>query len=138
LIVAIGGVRTARRVPVWRDELSVVLSELEDSPRSYAGPAHMVVLYLNAHQPGKALEAFRRSVSIYDATLPWVYVTGAEAAISSGLPLTADSLLSRLERLCTQCEHYYRYEAAAALARGNTAAADTFAARARRAALPGP
>src|SRR5204863_143295 len=84
LTAVAGGVRTALRVPVWRDELSVVLSELEDSPRSYAGPAHMVVLYLNAHQPAKALEAFRRSIDIYDATLPWVYVTGAEAAISAG------------------------------------------------------
>src|SRR6266487_1072607 len=122
VVVMAGGARTALRVPVWRDELSVVLSELEDSPRSYAGPAHMVVLYLNAHQPAKALEAFRRSIDIYDATLPWVYVTGAEAAIGAGLPLTADSLLERLERLCARCDHYYRYEAGAALARGNTAA----------------
>ncbi len=133
LVVVAGGIRTARRVPVWRDELTVVLSELEDSPRSYAGPAHMVVLYLNAHQPAKALESFRRSISIFDATLPWVYLTGAEAAITVGLPLTADSLLARLERWCTRCEHYYRYEAAAALVRGNTAAADLFAARARKA-----
>jgi hypothetical protein len=138
LVVVAGGIRTALRVPVWRDEVAVVLSELEDSPRSYAGPAHMVVLYLNAHQPAKALEAFRRSVSIYDATLPWVYLTGAEAAITVGLPLTADSLLVRLERLCTRCDHYYRYEAAAAVTRGNAAAAELFAARARKAEEPSP
>ena len=138
VVVVAGGVRTALRVPVWRDELSVVLSELEDSPRSYAGPAHMVVLYLNAHQPAKALEAFRRSIDIYDATLPWVYVTGAEAAISAGFPLTADSLLLRLERLCARCDHYYRYEAGAALARGNMAAAELFAARLRKPGESGP
>lgn len=69
------GVRTALRVPVWRDDRQVVRSELRDSPRSYAGPAHMVALFLNAHQPALALEEFRRATAIYDATLPWVYVT---------------------------------------------------------------
>lgn len=133
LLLVAGGIRTAWRVPVWRDDRSVVRSELVNSPRSYAGPAHMVVLFLNAHQPALALQEFRRAISIYDRTLPWVYVTGAEAAIAAGLPFTADSLLARLERMCTDCEHYYRYEAVAALARGNTAAADTFAARVRRA-----
>jgi hypothetical protein len=138
LVVVVGGVRTAYRVPVWRDDLTVVQSELEDSPRSYAGPAHMVALYLNAHQPGKALDAFRQATSVYDRTLPWLYVTGAEAAISAGFPKTADSLLARLERLCTDCGHYYRYEAAAALARGNSAAAEVFAARLRKATGAGP
>jgi protein O-mannosyl-transferase len=138
VLLLAGGVRTAQRVPVWRDDRQVVRSELLDSPRSYAGPAHMVVLFLNAHQPALALEEFRRSISIYDRTLPWVYLTGAEAAITARLPLTADSLLGRLERLCTDCAHYYRYEAAAALARGNTAAADTFAAHARRGAATSP
>ncbi|HKW39875.1 MAG TPA: hypothetical protein VJN39_01375 [Gemmatimonadales bacterium] len=132
LVALAAGVRTTQRVPVWRDDRSVVRSELRDSPRSYAGPAHMVVLFLNAHQPGLALEEFRRAIAIYDATLPWVYVTGAEAAIAAGLPRTADSLLTRLERVCTDCEHYYRYEATAALERGNAAAAELFAARARK------
>jgi protein O-mannosyl-transferase len=131
-LVVAGGARTALRVPVWRNDRSVVRSELRDSPRSYAGPAHMVVLFLNAHQPATALEEFRRAIAIYDRTLPWVYVTGAEAAITAGFPLTADSLLDRLERVCTDCAHYYRYEAAAALARGNAAAANEFVARARK------
>jgi hypothetical protein len=133
LVVLAGGVRTASRVPVWRDDRRVVRSELRDSPRSYAGPAHMVALFLNAHQPAMALEEFRRAIGIYDATLPWVYVTGAEAAITAGFPRTADSLLARLERVCTDCAHYYRYEAGAALARGNTAAAELFATRAHKA-----
>src|SRR5438034_7738916 len=70
LLVVAGGVRTALRVPVWRDTRAMIGSELEDSPRSFAGPAHMVVLYLTGHQPAKALEAYRRAIEIYDVTLP--------------------------------------------------------------------
>jgi hypothetical protein len=132
VLVVAGGVRTALRVPVWRDLNSVVLSELEDSPRSYDGPAKMVVLYLNSHQPDRALEAFQLATKIYDRTLPWLYVTGAEAAFQVGRPALADSVLSRLERACVRCEHYYEYEAGAALARGDTVVADTLLARARR------
>jgi hypothetical protein len=131
-LVLAGGIRTALRVPVWRDVNTVVMSELEDSPRSYDGPAKMVVLFLNARQPAKALEAFQHATSIYDRTLPWLYVTGAEAALQVGRQGLADSLLTRLERACVRCEHYYRYEAAAALARGDTAVADTLLARARK------
>ena len=69
-----------------------------------------------------------------DQTLPWLYVTGAEAAFKVGRPALADSLLARLERACVRCEHYYRYEAGAALARGDTAIADSLLARARRSA----
>jgi hypothetical protein len=132
VLVVAGGVRTALRVPVWRDLNSVVLSELEDSPRSYDGPAKMVVLYLNSHQPERALEAFQLATKIYDRTLPWLYVTGAEAAFQVGRGALADSLLSRLERACVRCEHYYDYEAGAALARGDTVVADTLVARARK------
>ena len=131
-LVVAGGLRTALRVPVWRDVNSVVLSELEDSPRSYDGPAKMVVLYLNSHQPERALDAFQRATAIYDQTLPWLYVTGAEAAYKAGRTALADSLLQRLERACVRCEHYYQYEAGAALARGDTAIADTLLARAKR------
>jgi predicted Zn-dependent protease len=92
----------------------------------------MVVLFLNARQPAKALEAFQVATSIYDRTLPWLYVTGAEAAYQVGRPALAESVLARLERACVRCDHYYRYEAAAALARGDTAVADTLLARAQR------
>jgi predicted Zn-dependent protease len=92
----------------------------------------MVVLYLNAHQPGRALEAFQQATRIYDQTLPWLYVTGAEAAFKTGRQSLAESLLARLERACVHCEHYYEYEAEAALDRGDTAVADTLLARAKR------
>src|SRR5207244_11007349 len=51
LLVTMGGVRTAFRVRVWQDSRTVLESELEDSPRSFIGPAHMAVLYLTGHQP---------------------------------------------------------------------------------------
>lgn len=128
LLVVAGGVRTATRVPVWRDSRTVIASELEDSPRSFIGPAHMVVLYLAGHQPAKALDAFRASTAIYDVTLPWLYVTGAEAAFATGQGALADSILDRLERVC-RCDFFYRYEAPIARVRGYPAAADSILAR---------
>jgi protein O-mannosyl-transferase len=128
-LVVAGGVRTARRVPVWRDATSVILSELEDSPRSYDGPARMVGVYLSRRQPEKAIDAYRASTAIFDR-FPWVYIWGADAAFGSGRPALADSMLRRLEQLCYRCGYYYRYEASGALARGDTATADSLLARA--------
>jgi hypothetical protein len=107
----------------------VTISELEDSPRSFLGHAHTVVFLLTAHQPAKALEAFRTSIGIFDVTLPWLYVSGAEAAWATGQPALADSILTRLELVCRPCDFYYQYEAPIARARGYTAAADSFVAR---------
>lgn len=129
VLVLAGGARTALRVPVWKDSREVTISELEDSPRSFLGHAHTVVFLLTAHQPAKALEAFRTSIGIYDVTLPWLYVSGAEAAWATGQPALADSILARLELVCRPCDFYYQYEAPIARARGYTAAADSFVAR---------
>ena len=129
LLVTMGGVRTAFRVPVWQDSRTVLESELEDSPRSFIGPAHMAVLYLTGHQPAKALDAFRTATGIYDVTLPWLSITGAEAAFATGHGALADSILDRLELVCRPCDFYYRYEAPIARARGYPAAADSFHAR---------
>jgi protein O-mannosyl-transferase len=129
LLVVAGGARTAMRVPVWKDSREVTISELEDSPRSFLGHAHTVVFLLTAHQPAKALEAFRTSIGIFDVTLPWLYVSGAEAAWATGQPALADSILTRLELVCRPCDFYYQYEASIARARGYTAAADSFVAR---------
>jgi hypothetical protein len=60
-----------------------------------------------------------------------VYIWGADAAFGSGRPALADSMLRRLEQLCYQCAYYYRYEASGALARGDTATADSLLARVR-------
>ena len=87
------------------------------------------MLYLTGHQPAKALDAFRTATGIYDVTLPWLSITGAEAAFATGHGALADSILDRLELVCRPCDFYYRYEAPIARARGYPAAADSFQAR---------
>src|SRR4029077_5147169 len=121
--------------PVWHDTQSMVMSELEDSPRSFNGPAHMVTMYLNRRQPAKALEAFREATRIYDPPLPWLYVQGAEAAFQTGRASLADSILDRVDLVC-KCDFYYRYEVSVARTRGNPIAADSFAARVGKSTAP--
>jgi len=135
VLVVAGGVRTADRVPVWRDTQAMIGSELEDSPNSFAGPAHMVVMYLTGHQPVRALDAYRKATAIYDVTLPWLQIQGAEAAWETGQAGLADSLLDRVDKVC-KCDGFYRYEASVARARGYPIAADSFAARVGRAPHP--
>jgi hypothetical protein len=134
-LVLLGGIRSALRVPVWRDPLSVILSEFEDSPRSYDGPARMVGVYLTRGQFDKAIDAYRTSTAIYDR-FPWVYMWGADAAFALKRPALADSMLTRLDQLCHRCDYYYHYEAGGALARGDTATADSLLARAKRLVTP--
>jgi protein O-mannosyl-transferase len=133
VLVAAGGLRTALRVPVWRDMVTVVLSEFVDSPRSFDGPSRMVGIYLFQHRPEKALEAYRIAASTFDK-LPWLYMTGADAALTLGRSRLADSMLTRLEELCTRCEYYYRFEAGVARARGDSGVADSLLARLPRGA----
>lgn len=130
-ISLVGGVRTWLRVPVWRNSRTVALSVLEDSPRSFSGPARMIGIYLAERQPEKALEAFRLSTAIYDRVPP-VFLQGADAALALGRFQLADSMLGRMEQLCYRCFSYYQYEAGLALARGDTAVADSLLARAQR------
>ncbi len=130
-----GGARTALRVPIWRNSRTVTLSVLEDSPRSYSGPARMVGIYLAEGRPVEALEAFRVATRIYDRVPP-VFLQGADAAFTLGMGPLADSLLARMEQLCDRCQFYYQYEAGIALARGDTAVADSFLVRARRIGAP--
>jgi hypothetical protein len=92
----------------------------------------VAVFLLTAHQPAKALDEFRKSTSLFDVRLPWLYVTGAEAAWATGQPAVADSILTRLEVVCRPCDFFYRYEASIARARGYTVAADSFLARSGR------
>jgi hypothetical protein len=130
ILVLLGGVRTAQRVPTWRDNTTVTLSILEDSPRSYVGPKRMVAVYLNLHQPDRALDAARQAARI-NGRDPTLFVTAAVAAFAAGRPAAADSLLSRLEGLCPRCLGYYHQEAAIAREHGYAAAADSLEARAR-------
>ena len=124
VLVLAGAARSATRVPVWRDDQTVIMSELEDSPRSFDGPARMIDVYLRGHDPAKAVRAFRVARGIYDR-LPWLFMWGADAGFASGSPALADSCLVQLERLCTKCDYYYRVEAGVARARGDSASADS-------------
>ena len=137
VIVLAGGVRTALRVPVWRNTRSVTFSILDDSPDSYAGPAGMIGIYLSEGQPKRALEALQLSTRVYDR-VPTVYLEGAYAAFKLGRSRLADSLLDRLEQLCRRCLFYYQFEATTARAWGDTAVAESLLARMRRPAGGAP
>ena len=135
-VAVLGAVRTVLRVPVWRNSRTVALSVLDDSPNSFSGPARMIGIYLAEHQPAKALDAFRQSTAIFDRVPP-VFLQGADAAFAVGQPRLADSLLARMEQLCYRCLYYYQYEAGTALARGDSAVAESLLVRARRLGAPG-
>ncbi|HYL55850.1 MAG TPA: hypothetical protein VEU73_09800, partial [Gemmatimonadales bacterium] len=113
-LVVAGGARIVERVPKWKDSREVTISELEDSPNSFVAHGHVAMFLLTAHQPAKALDEFRLSTSLFDVRLPWLYVTGAEAAWATGQPALADSILTRLEVVCRPCDFFYRYEASIA------------------------
>ncbi|HXJ31474.1 MAG TPA: hypothetical protein VNG35_12585 [Gemmatimonadales bacterium] len=134
-IAVLGGVRTWLRVPIWKNSRSVAFSVLDNSPKSFSGPARMIGIYLTDHEPAKALDAFRLSTAIFDRVPP-VFLQGADAAFAVGQPRLADSLLDRMEQLCYRCLYYYQYEAGTAVARGDTAVAESILVRLRR--LSGP
>ena len=133
MLCLLGGVRTALRVPTWRDDNAVTQSILEDSPESYGGPVRMAGVYLDRHEPAKALAAARIAAGIapYD---PWVYATGTVAALAMGDSHAADSLVARLERFCSGpcAAGYLRYEATMARAHGYPGTADSLMARTAR------
>jgi len=135
-LVLLGGVRSALRVPVWRDDAHVTRSILRDSPRSYVGHKRMIGLFLDRHQPALALDAARLAARLHQRDAG-VYVTGSVAAFAAGDARAADSLLAGLERLCHGgCRGYYRSEAAVARAHGYPEAADSLLARMGRLARP--
>jgi hypothetical protein len=120
-------------VPVWRDDVRLTESILEDSPSSYRGPARMGGLLQSARRPARALDAYQRAVHVYDRDAG-VYVGAADAAITLGRPGLADSLLVRAAALCPGCDGLLRFQATAALTRGDSATAAALLARIPRAA----
>jgi len=130
VLVLAGGIRSALRVPVWHDDGALTLSILEDSPNSYRGPARMGGLYQSRGDAARAFAALRLAAREFDRD-PSVYVAGADAAFTLGRPALADSLLARAEQLCYRCLGYYRTQALAARARGDSAVADSLLARTR-------
>jgi len=129
----LGGVRTALRVPKWRDDNTVTQSILEDSPESYGGPVRMAGVYLERREPARALAAARIAAGIMPRD-PWVYAIGSVAAFAMGDSRAADSLLAGLERFCSGpcAAGYYRYEATMARVHGYPGPADSLLARAAR------
>ena len=130
LLLVAGGIRSALRIPVWRDDGAVTLSILTDSPDSYRGPARMAAIYQSHRQPERAMAAVRIATRTFDRD-PTLYIAGADAAFTLNRPRLADSLLTRAEQLCHRCLGYYRTQALAARARGDSAVADSLLARAR-------
>lgn len=124
VILLAGGARTALRVPVWHDDKAVTLSILEDSPRSYQGPARTGALFQSARRPAEALDAFHNALTLFgrDAS---VYIAAADAAFTLGRPQLADSLLSHSQQVCFRCDGLYRTQARAARSRGDSLTADS-------------
>jgi hypothetical protein len=128
LLVLAAGIRSAARVPVWRDDFTVTQSILADSPQSYRGPARMAVIYQSHRQPARALAALREASHIFDRD-PTLFIAAADAAITLGRPRLADTLLAQAEGLCFPCPGYLRTQALAARSRGDSAVADSLLAR---------
>lgn len=135
LVVLAGGVRSALRVPVWRDDIRVAMSILEDSPRSYRGYRYYGGIMLSNRQPENALAAFRQGIELYPRDAGQL-VAAADAALTLGRPALADSLLAQAEVHCTACLSLYRFQAAAARSRGDTTTAAALLRRAPRDTVP--
>jgi hypothetical protein len=130
LLVVAGAIRSAFRVPVWRDDVTITMSMLEDSPRSYRGHARLAAIYQSHRQPERALAELRTAMHTYDRD-PTLFIAGADAAFTLQQPRLADSMLARAEALCFRCAGSYRSQARAARSRGDDAVADSLLGRAR-------
>jgi hypothetical protein len=137
LIVVLGGVRSALRVPAWRDNRAATASLIDDAPDSYRTWDYAGWEFLWAGRPGQALEAFQRAGSIYRAD-GRIYVAAAHMAYVMGRGALADSLLVRADSACSRCPTMYRNQAGAARMRGDTAAARILLTHAERVAVQEP
>ena len=134
-LVLAGGVRTALRVPVWRDNLSATVSLATDAPRSYRTYDYAGWQFLWAGEKRQALEAFLHGADLFRRDHR-IYLAAADAAFSLGRPRLAQSLLARADRVCPHCLISYRNQAGAARLRGDSASADSLLAHARRLEQP--
>src|SRR5260221_347694 len=122
VLVTAGAIRSALRVPVWRDNRTAALAMIRDAPLSYRSWDYLGWEYVWARRDERALESFRRAGSIYpgDARM---HLAAAHMAYVSGRIALADSLLARADSVCPRCPTAYRNQASAAQLRGDTAAA---------------
>lgn len=124
VIIGLGaGIRSALRVPVWRNNGALALSMIADAPRSYRSWDHLGWELLWARKYVRALESFRRAGDIYP-TDARVHLAGAHMAYVLNRPALADSLLARADSACPRCPMAYRNQASAARMLGDSAAAE--------------
>ncbi|HEY6853905.1 MAG TPA: hypothetical protein VI139_06640 [Gemmatimonadales bacterium] len=130
-IVVAGGVRSAVRVPVWRDNSAAAVSLLKDAPDSYRTWDYLGWELVWRGESDRALVAFRRAGEIYPKDAR-IWLVAAHMAYALHRPAVADSLLVRADSACDHCVGAYRNQAGAARLRGDSAAADSLEAHARR------
>ncbi len=123
VLAGAGAVRSAVRVPVWRNNGALALSMIADAPRSYRSWDYLGWELLWAGKNERALESFRRAGQIYRADAR-VYLAAAHMAYLLDRRALVDSLLTRADSACPQCPGAYRNQANAARMRGDTAAAE--------------
>lgn len=131
VVVLAGGLRSAMRVPVWRDDRSLAMSMLEDSPRSSVGSWGVGAILQRSGNAERALAAFLVALRI-ERRNAQIYMAAADAAFTLGRNRLADSLLNEAERACHRCLGNYSQQARAARGRGDTLTADSLSARAAR------
>jgi len=131
LIVVAGGVRSAVRVPVWRDHAAAAVSLLKDAPASYRTWDYVGWELVWRGESERALAAFRRAGAMYPKDAR-IWLAAAHMAYALRRPLVADSLLARADAACDRCVTAYRNQAGAARLRGDSAAADSLEAHAQR------
>ncbi|HEY3220530.1 MAG TPA: hypothetical protein VGJ80_07360 [Gemmatimonadales bacterium] len=122
VVVTAGAVRSAVRVPVWRDNRTAALAMIADAPLSYRSWDYLGWEYLWAGRDERALGSFRRAGAIYPGDAR-VYLAAAHMADVLGRTGLADSLLMRADSVCPRCPTAYRNQASAARLRGDTATA---------------
>ncbi len=130
-MLLLGGLRTALRVPVWRDDSALALALLRDAPQSYFSWSNIGWQHLWSGRFARAIEAFRVSSEIYPRDAR-VYIAAAHAAYAEHRPELADSLVTKADGVCDRCVTYYYNQAWFARFRGDSSAADSLVARARR------
>jgi hypothetical protein len=131
-VVAIaGGVRNALRVPVWRDQESVMRSIVKDSPRSYFAFLQTASSLLIDGQNDKALQAALVAARLAPGDAR-PNIVAAHAALKTGQYAQAADLLGRLDSVCNICLSYYQIEAEVARRLGDDAVADSLLAHAQR------
>lgn len=123
LLVLLGAVRTALRVPVWRDDARFFVSMVDDSPRSFVWAVSAARAFADHGSPERALEAARLAASDFPRGTE-AYFLAARAAYDLGRPALADSVLAPVDRDCgAECAGLYAAAADSLRQRGDTAAA---------------